>query len=684
MDKAAKDEKLATEVATGMVARKSSSERYCYEDREIGEPVHPSTYKIKYDEHIRAVAASKLRALRSLRDKSVPPPHSNGDSNQGEKCASVPNSTVADFEANSDCSAAVNSSSAPSVPKGHGEVTIAGSGSINSVEHSPQLLPRSDVTEGLRKEDQNGHAAAATVEGPEAGSTSLPKVTRKSVVSIVKATDSATTGGPLEPTRGTDGHDSLARAGHPDENKGECDGPSEEPGDTTASGNDSPVLPLTTVENISHVECELSRKADSRGEVGFGTWLSPGASLSKGSPEVVPKLKQGDSSDVAAGGDNKTWTRRGETTPLKSCGVAHSDATLKSSRAGGPGVGPGVSGNAVGAGDVAMSPLAISPVSFPVWPHYMDVPEVKQVDNIRNRPSSGKPAGGIDDLGSGSASISLTGDFKLSVARDKTVRSGGTGKAVEELRALEERLWAKWDAALEEYHTGVALLESKHHGHASTSTSATRTDQEGYSKRFPVSSVRAPGDVEAACGNELTQTRGSSRRSKIDTPASPQLSTRLYGDTVAPSLPLSPLLDLRLADEEGEEMIGFLSRHHREDKGKNKSTRAKNVTNRRRTLAPILRHRFEVEGGTHREQWDKRSVSVREGSRRDGDAEEGGAGAPVKCRLCFKMECDTILRPCEHMLCGVCASKLRFAAEQSGKELLCPWDRQAVKWSVPL
>lgn len=57
--------------------------------------------------------------------------------------------------------------------------------------------------------------------------------------------------------------------------------------------------------------------------------------------------------------------------------------------------------------------------------------------------------------------------------------------------------------------------------------------------------------------------------------------------------------------------------------------------------------------------------------------ERGESGRGV-CTICCKRVCDAVLRPCDHAACSVCTKKLREQAEKSGNVFCCPWDRVTV------
>lgn len=314
-------------------------------------------------------------------------------------------------------------------------------------------------------------------------------------------------------------------------------------------------------------------------------------------------------------------------------------------------------------------------------------------------------------------------------ASEATLSPGVTADEAKEFAALEERLWAVWDAGLEEYHAGVALIKSRRNGQvlaSVTSTSVLEVHEKtptavvgpvdavappattpnvammvttrsvsGGRRVSPASScmrtVASPANNGSAIGSEAFSRRGgeaspsptpqppsTGRVGHVDvlTPLPPSTGRAGYVGAPSPSSPRLPLLDLRLSEE--EEL--FESRSLRMVV---EGTRAVGATSRgARRRSPAWQFSAEKRCTAMKQQQKQKGGVVGSAGGAGGvavdESGEGGGGEDSTCRLCCRKECDKILRPCQHVVCGTCVEKLRVQAEQTGEVLACPWDRQPV------
>lgn len=690
MDKAAKDEKIAVETATGIVARKGSLEKYCYEDRETGESVDFSVYKARYDEHVKSVAASRLRALRSLRGEPFLSPSLNGNPTKaGNIVASVYDPNIG--------SSTVNSLGEPSSTKNRRDV--ADTVNEPEAEHVPEpVRPSFSVRRSLPSEAHE--AKVPTASGESAPSTGMDQLRKERAKHADEAVVEAPAGEVLSTSAGIDRQERQGRVEYSENYEGRPDGPSRNKdtaevaegssssicGDVcvhstaldiasieappsnapiylepSATVGDKPFAPSSAgVDNSNHVQCELASQED----VEAGQVLQQGASLmlkdnNEGSYEITATPKQGKHSGVAPGDDTEKLPRHGLATPHGGSAVPTDEL-----------------------GRVAMSLPYLSPVVFPVKTHH--VVDVEKVDaNSRSLRPSVKLAGDIGEVKSCNGSTSLFGKMDGPMVGDTVGDFAWADyEDLKECDALEQRLWAKWDDALAEYRAGIDLLKSKRLQQASTS--ATFGKEGETLRKSPVCSVATSVSAEAVTGNgreaakttisappssgrEGPKTSEGSSGSIGHIPTSPPLS-RVSADHTLP-VPHSPVLalrDLRLVEEAEEGKIASPSRSRRH--ADLKSLRAKNKA-RRKTLAFTFSQFQAGDGNDLVEGGKARGSSIMVG--------DGGESRKM-CKLCCKRKCNTIFRPCEHMLCSVCARKVVHAAEQSGEKLSCPWDRQLV------
>lgn len=676
MDKAAKDEKLAVETATGIVARKGSLEKYCYEDRETGESVDFSVYKAKYDKHVKSVAASRPWA-QSLRGKPFLSPSLSGNPTKaGNLVASVndPNigsSTVSSFGESSSTENRQDIADAVNKPE---------------AEHvSEPVRPSFSVRRNLPFE---AHEATASRES--APSTGMNQFRKERAKYADEAVVGAPAGAPLSTSAGLDRQERQGRVEYSENCEGRPDDPSKKLDTAGVAGGSSssvrgdvcvhstalvtasieasssnasiylepsatvdgkPFTPsLAGVDNSNHVQCELASKDVKAGEV-----LQQGASLvlkdnNKRLDEITATPKQGEHSGVAPGDDTEKLPRHGSATPHGGSAVSTDEL-----------------------GRVAMSSPYLSPVVFPVKTHHVaDVEKVAA--NSRGLRSSIKLAGDIEEVESCNGSTSPFGEMDSPMAGDIVCDfAWADNEDLKECNALEQRLWEKWDDALAEYRAGIALLKSKRLQRASTSATFEKEREALRKSRVCPETTSVSAKAVTGNGREAAKTTISAVPSSER--EGPKASKGFSGSIGIPRVsaddtlavlhsPVLALRDLRLVEEAEAEKIASPSRSRRH--ADLKILRAKNKA-RRRTLASTF-SQFQAGDGD----------DLGEGGRGSSIMVGDGVESRKMCKLCCKRKCNTIFRPCEHMLCSVCARKVVNAAEQSGEKLSCPWDRQLV------
>ncbi|CAB1113996.1 unnamed protein product [Ectocarpus sp. CCAP 1310/34] len=300
------------------------------------------------------------------------------------------------------------------------------------------------------------------------------------------------------------------------------------------------------------------------------------------------------------------------------------------------------------------------------------------------------------------------------------VSPGQDDEGAEEIAALEERLWAVVDAALREYHDGVALVRSRRNHHAfATAGAASETEENSTALSCVPDAGAAATPPPAAQVGETAASRTSSGlgleeeayASGLPAKAAPVDTTPLTGDvdrtravaapaaaTVehdgqpTPDSPLLPLLQLRLSEEEDDERFeyslawGGAGAEAGGGGSGGGSSKARGGKPRRRSLAKAFSsHKTRKEPKVH-EGAGARSAAQVAGieSEARGDGVGGGKTTRLTCRLCCRNACDTVMKPCQHSACSVCVDKLRSQGEQSGQALSCPWDRRGVDEICPL
>lgn len=431
-------------------------------------------------------------------------------------------------------------------------------------------------------------------------------------------------------------------------------------------------------------------------------WSSRGASSAFVAEEVRPTLLERSESPTSA--------VCGERCPQPACPTASQAVTsLPPSPERGPPPGTPATGcDGHKGSDKLLSPLSVSPVSFPVD---ADTEVVQIATAVR-----------VHDEGvAGSALVAMARDFTPSDVRPAT---GGTvapevalctqelREEKEDLAALEERLHVKLDAVLKEYNEQVERVMSRRQRKSSnpaTSPPSRETSQMTTSarsspiattrnngtQRTPISASRTKQDARSAAAAAAVKMIASSSPA-ADTsvleaarcpagvdgagPSSPLLPSSAVGNAdemmLTPSSPLLPLLDLRLSEED-EDLFG--SSCHEEA---GLSTVSSEKT-RRRSLRQAFSSNKGKHGGVKQQHEVGSNGGVTAASEDTRDREVEGSGGGV-CGLCCKKENDTLLRPCEHVACGLCAERLRAQAEHSGEVFSCPWDRQPVAEMCPL
>lgn len=297
-----------------------------------------------------------------------------------------------------------------------------------------------------------------------------------------------------------------------------------------------------------------------------------------------------------------------------------------------------------------------------------------------------------------------------SPAMSEIAASPGEGEeGAEEIAALEERLWAAWDAAVLEYEEGVALVRSRCNRQAPTPAVSAIAQEESAVASRSSADAAAPtptaGKVADTSGQEETTSASSGSRAAAtpvpcaagaaEAVAEPAVAVTTAGGMHTPDSPLLPLLQLRLEEEEGDLFEYSSSWRGSAAGGGDGSSQARGGKPRRRSLARAFSlQKTQKEGPCVQEQAVSMTAGKSQGAagaatREKGESEIEGSGgsdrtAVALCRLCCRKACDTVLHPCEHSACGVCVEKIRLQTEQSGQALSCPWDRKFVDDIRPL
>lgn len=291
-------------------------------------------------------------------------------------------------------------------------------------------------------------------------------------------------------------------------------------------------------------------------------------------------------------------------------------------------------------------------------------------------------------------------------------------EGAEEIAALEERLWAVVDAALREYHDGVALVRSRRNHHAFATTAAASEAKENSTALSRVLDAKAAatpppaaqvGETAASMTSSVLGREEEASASGLRVKAAPAATTpstcvdrtRAVAAPAAttvdtdgqptPDSPLLPLLQLRLSEEEDDDRFEYSLAWggvgaEAGGGGGGGSSQARGGKPRRRSLAKA----FSLQK-TRKEPKVHDGVGARPAAQAAGNESEavgdgvgGGKTTTLTCRLCCRNACDTVMKPCQHSACGVCVDKLRVQAEQSGQALACPWDRRGVDETCPL
>lgn len=796
MDRAAKDETLAVETATGVVSRKGSPDGYYYENRETGEKVDPSLYKLQYSKHIRAVAASRLWSPKI--DSCALPGAAGGRVSTEERASAIGSPSKSPVP--EDGTAGLHAVADSCLPrKARGDFTLelaveekeaarekeAGVAKEASDARSRTLAPWVEATGDavLEVNTQVVQTRVGSTEGGNVAADPAPALAASggliaSTLLRLNGDDESNiaegggeseaarplvadgTKGAAAPKEELEGHENtvanataeLSGIGGPADPSGVV-GPaapsrsSVDGGvlvDSSTNGSaGSHALPAPLQARLetsaaspavgSSGPCLETRAEEDR--VGSG-WATSGGMLSEqgieaspphdavlaSSTVIVKELVQGvdpslghaasSDANVAAAGDAPpqadcpTFVEGIEPAPVRGRGTT----TVSSSRKMGVKIdGSGCVGE--NESDEVWSPLNLSPVSFPAGPERPDNNHVAQlVENRERGQASGRIFGRGDcfpatsaEGGSDSSGVCNVGG--VSVPEAVLDVDGSSGAEAKELAVLEERLWAGWDALLAEYRAAAAVIKSRRQ-HRTPSPAAASTAQE-QSNVSPSTAAVAQGIVATgeasvvslgsciergeACTMSMA-TQAIARNAKEGSVAAavgpaaestggasspPVLSSaaRAYSDMLTPTSPLLPLLDLRLSEEEEGALFGSSSR--KEGAASGGSSRTRSGRTRRRSLAQAFSSQKMERGATATQQ--KMQGGGATATPVLGETEEGGGGDTRICGLCCKNACDAMLRPCEHLACGVCAEKLRVRAEQSGEALSCPWDRQPVE-----
>lgn len=398
--------------------------------------------------------------------------------------------------------------------------------------------------------------------------------------------------------------------------------------------------------------------------------------------------------------------------------------------------------------DSPLIPLSLSPVCFPVGPGRLDVGEHspllvqggdegapgsspenegESVQQTHQHQQQHNPQEMADEEDMSPVSRHRACDVTVPETRPYSTVTNGSGGAdlVEEVAAIEACLWAKWDTALRQYHTDVALAVSRHAQRQATeasssargrvaltaataTTTATATPATTGGSKDGGEEVRSPCEVvespsAADRGQEESDDPPGSELVSAASLASPLGRSRTNDPTLLldPS-PLLPLLDLRLTED--DDLFGSAGGDR--DGGRGLAGSGKGTRRRSLSLAFASSQSHSLSGAKQKQLRQRRAEGILSGDplhQVEGEstetapgecnmskpkaavAEQGGGEAQERpgkgdrvCELCCKRDCDAVLRPCNHTICGVCAEKLRVRAEQSGGAFSCPWDRQAV------
>ncbi|CAM9433177.1 unnamed protein product, partial [Ectocarpus fasciculatus] len=706
MDKASKDEKLKAESATGVVSRKAAPDGFCYEDRETGEPVEPAAYKGPYLRHVRDVRASRVREFAAARRVVA----------AAAAAAAAVSASACPETAVDGIMPGVEKSASSSVKGTAIPVACASPARAEAASKS-----RRDG-EGLVADPGTGASAAAG--GVTVGESSTEKE------SLPPGTAS---GGGVDnngdtPSKKIDGGGAVVAIG-----EGEAR-------DDVLGGEEADVLTMregVTQEASPEAAAETPRTMTS----GEGGSVGATAVVATDAAAVETLVASSETAVVdGARGEEamaETLCRHGD--PLAGCGNRVDSVServvevvsVHSPRRGGqtPRIsttGELTSRNGESGGESSVSVLG--PSSSPpgaaaaaAAANAAASPSVKlkgqHEESLSGRtPGSGgrtwkaSPFGGASPFSAGAPTVLPGGGVAVSPGEDDE-------EGAEEIAALEKRLWAVVDAALREYHDGVALVRSRrNHNAIATAAAASEAEENSTAlSRVPdaeagatpppaahvgetaasmTSSVlgreeeaSAPGLPAKAATATTTPLTGVDRTRAVAAPAAVTVDNDGHP---TPDSPLLPLLQLRLSEEEDDDRFEYSlawgGAGAEAAGGGGGPSQARGGKPRRRSLAKAFSsHKTRKEPIVH-EGVGARPTAQAAGNESEagGDGVGGGKTTRLMCRLCCRNACDTVMKPCQHSACGVCMDKLRVQAEQSGQALSCPWDRRGVDEIGPL
>lgn len=773
MDQEAKADKLAVERATGLVARKASPDGYCYEDQKTGESVDPAVYQVKYMEHIRTVSAARCRgfALKRMNAPTAvlsevaggvaaaeEAPATAASVNEMSAYSVAPAVGVNSISENMGQVVPRNDSSVIGEPSGEPPAAVVKIGGMVRGEDNLEDGSREEKLVAADVDPVTAHTsleARAVAWAGVGGSQSMeaaaelhdeeglslpvtPEVNAEGDVADAIAVDVAADTPIATAEEIVDGKITLPAMdkGEQHEDAG-CDSfvevgneavtnsttsiiadlcVSSPSVDIGAQASSAPTPAQPELDPTSASDASVSPLVDAgKGcvqsfreasvETGGGiknAWSSRGASSAFVVEEVRPNLPERSESPTSAVCEH---------CPQPACSTASQAVTsLPPSRERCPPPGTPATGCDDHKGsDKLLSPLSVSPVSFPVDADDMEVVQIATAIRVHN--------GGV----AGGALVAMARDFTPpdvrpatggTVAPEVALCSQDLREEKEELAALEERLHMKLDAVFKEYSQQVERVMSRRQRKLSSpatsppsremsqmTTSARSspiaTTRNTGKQRTPISASRTKQDARSAAAAAAVKMIASSSPT-ADTsvleaascpagvngagPSSPLLPSSAVGNAdemmLTPCSPLLPLLDLRLSEED-EELFG--SSCHEEA--------GLSTVSSERTRRRSLRQAFSSNKGKHGGGKQQHEVGLNGGvtaaSEDTRDREVEGSDGGV-CGLCCKKENDTLLRPCEHVACGLCAERLRAQAEHTGEVFSCPWDRQPVAEMCPL
>ncbi|CAM9568676.1 unnamed protein product, partial [Ectocarpus sp. 8 AP-2014] len=698
MDKASKDEKLKAESATGVVSRKAAPDGFCYEDRETGEPVEPGAYKGPYLRHVRDVRASRVREFAAAR-----------------RVAAAAAAAASSSSSSSACPETAVDGMMPGVEKSASS-SVKGT-AISVACTSPT---RAEAASKSRRDGEGLVADPAT--DALAAASGVP--VGESATEKESLPPGAASGGGVDndgdtPSKKIDGGGAVVAIG-----EGEAR-------DDVSGGEEADVLAMTegvTREVSPEAAAETPRTIPPGGGGGVGAT----AAVATNAAAVETLVPSNEAAVVDGAGQEEAMAEAAgrDGAPLAACGNRVDSVSERveeavsaySPRRGGQTPRISTTGNPTSRNGGGSSARVLGPSSSPPGGGDGAASTLVEQGQLEESLSGGTPGPGgtawkaspfgvgspfsAAAFGAGAPIVPPGGGVAVSPGQDDE-------EGAEEIAALEERLWAVVDAALREYHDGVALVRSRRNHHA-FATAAAASEAEKTSSALscvPGAGAAATPPPVAQVGERAASMTSSglgpeeeAYASGLPAKAAPAATTPLTDDvdrtravaapaaaTVdtdgqpTPDSPLLPLLQLRLSEEEDDERFEYSlawggAGAEAGGGGGGGSSQARGGKPRRRSLAKAFSsHKTRKEPKAH-EGVGARPAAQTAGNESEarGDGVGGGKTTRLTCRLCCRNACDTVMKPCQHSACGVCVDKLRAQAEQSGQVLSCPWDRRGV------